>query len=193
MVFYGTTPNSYPNHVSSTNQTSYDKQAGWNHNVLLTNLSPTPPTTTSVVILRGPCRMHSTLQQCNRHLPPLPLLRMVTWVSITPPIPLPNWLAEHNKVISICLSTWAIFLMPMITRWNMRKLGNHESWCRNPICALQTKNFTTYKEKFRMPGNESGSGTNMFYSFDFYNIHFVAISTESDYPGAPVRDPEPDP
>lgn len=42
-----------------------------------------------------------------------------------------------------------------------------------------------------MPGAECGTNTNMFYSFDYMNVHFVSISTESDYPGAPF-DPSPD-
>ena len=26
----------------------------------------------------------------------------------------------------------------------------------------------------------------MFYSFDYLNVHYVSISTESDYPDAPI-------
>ena len=89
-------------------------------------------------------------------------------------------------------NTWFSSMEPiMSTVPYMVAAGNHESWCRNPVCAVQTFNFTTYNEKFRMPGNESGSGTNLFYSFDYYNIHFVVIDTESDYPGAPFLVPSP--
>jgi hypothetical protein len=70
--------------------------------------------------------------------------------------------------------------------------GNHESWCRNPICAESTRNFTTFKEKFRMPGPECGTNTNMFYSYDYENVHIISISTESDWPGAHI-DPQPKP
>ena len=42
-----------------------------------------------------------------------------------------------------------------------------------------------------MPGPESGTDTNMFYSFDYHNVHFIALSTESDYPGSPY-DPSPE-
>ena len=64
--------------------------------------------------------------------------------------------------------------------------GNHEAWCRNPICAVQTANFSTYLYKYEMPSAACGSNTNMFYSFDHKNVHFVAISTETDYPGRPI-------
>jgi len=64
--------------------------------------------------------------------------------------------------------------------------GNHEVNCRNPICIVQTWDFNAYKQKFEMPGNSSGSYTNMYYSFNYQNVHFVAISTETDYPGSPI-------
>eukprot|EP00300_Choanocystis_sp_HF-7_P025867 c2815_g1_i1.p1 GENE.c2815_g1_i1~~c2815_g1_i1.p1 ORF type:complete len:481 (+),score=78.24 c2815_g1_i1:128-1444(+) len=64
--------------------------------------------------------------------------------------------------------------------------GNHESNCRNPICELQTMNFSTYLYKFSMPWQAAGALNNMFYSFDYGPVHFVAISTETDYPGYPI-------
>merc|ERR1712063_251302 len=36
MVFYGTSPSSLNMNATSTSQTSYDNNAGWNHNVVLT-------------------------------------------------------------------------------------------------------------------------------------------------------------
>lgn len=36
-----------------------------------------------------------------------------------------------------------------------------------------------------MPAVESGSGTNMWYSFDFGSAHFISIDTETDYPHSP--------
>jgi len=50
--------------------------------------------------------------------------------------------------------------------------GNHE----------YAYNFTVYNERFSMPGlinsHDNPSGTNMFHSFDYANIHFTAITTE---------------
>ena len=39
----------------------------------------------------------------------------------------------------------------------------------------------------RVPAPESGSNTNMWYSFDYANVHFVSIDTETDYPKAPFN------
>lgn len=33
---------------------------------------------------------------------------------------------------------------------------------------------------------ESGSTTQMYFSFDFGNVHFISISTETDFPGSYV-------
>jgi len=46
--------------------------------------------------------------------------------------------------------------------------GNHE----------EGYNFTHYINRFHMPGDESGSGTNLYSSFNVGNVHFVSISTE---------------
>jgi len=63
--------------------------------------------------------------------------------------------------------------------------GNHEYSCEHLECLSYSKNFTAYNHRFRMPGNESGSNTNMFFSFDYSFVHFVSISTETDYPNCP--------
>jgi len=62
--------------------------------------------------------------------------------------------------------------------------GNHEYSCEHEGCAYSF-NFTAYNHRFRMPGRESGSNTSMFYSFDYADVHFIAVSTETDYPHAP--------
>ena len=49
--------------------------------------------------------------------------------------------------------------------------GNHES----------ADNFTQYRLRYNMPGAQSGSGNNLYYSFDVGDIHFVAISSELYY------------
>ena len=65
--------------------------------------------------------------------------------------------------------------------------GNHEYSCEHSDCNSYSQNFTFYNAKFQMPGADSGSNTNMYYSFDYSNVHFVSISTETDYPGAPYN------
>ncbi|KAH8059120.1 acid phosphatase [Aureococcus anophagefferens] len=70
--------------------------------------------------------------------------------------------------------------------------GNHEAECHSPACvakyasrALKLSNFSAYNARFRMPSSESGGSANMWYSFDVGPLHVVALSTESDFPGAP--------
>ena len=46
--------------------------------------------------------------------------------------------------------------------------GNHED----------AYNFSHYRARFHMPGGESGSGTNLYSSFNVGPVHFVSIDTE---------------
>jgi hypothetical protein len=46
-------------------------------------------------------------------------------------------------------------------------------------------NFTAYRSRFRMPYNIASKGENMWYSWNYRNIHFVSISTETDFGGSP--------
>ncbi len=82
--------------------------------------------------------------------------------------------------------------------------GNHEAECHAPVCFLNAtrlaalSNFSAYNHRFRMvraaaapsrqPAAESGAtGLNMWYSFNYGNVHFVNIDTETDYPNVRVR------
>jgi len=65
--------------------------------------------------------------------------------------------------------------------------GNHEYSCENTVCANYSANFVAYNNRFRVPSVESGSSSNMWYSFDYSNVHFVCIDTETDYPNAPFN------
>lgn len=49
-------------------------------------------------------------------------------------------------------------------------LGNHD---------LKTKNGQAYLDAFILPGEESGSGTERYYSFDYANAHFVCLDVET--------------
>jgi hypothetical protein len=67
--------------------------------------------------------------------------------------------------------------------------GNHEYHCGQESCYPQTQNFTAYNARFKMPsfasGGATGHGRNMWYSFNYGNVHYVVIDTETDFPGAP--------
>ena len=62
--------------------------------------------------------------------------------------------------------------------------GNHEnSGGRNALPSQ--KNFTSYRQRFHMPFQQSGSSSNMFSSWNYGLVHFINIDTESAFPGAP--------
>jgi len=77
----------------------------------------------------------------------------------------------------------------MQVRPYMVAVGNHEYNCNDPSCFPQTQNFTAYNARFRMPslesGGSTGKGRNMWYSFNYANVHYVVVDTETDYPNAP--------
>ena len=66
--------------------------------------------------------------------------------------------------------------------------GNHEVVCKQPGCAEGQRNFTAYRQRFHMPGADSGGFESMYYSYDVGTVHFVMINTESDFPGAAEGD-----
>jgi 3',5'-cyclic AMP phosphodiesterase CpdA len=74
--------------------------------------------------------------------------------------------------------------------------GNHDVSCHvtgDLGCPQQQRNFTAFRRRFVMPSRASGavdeagrSVENMWYSFEVAGIHFVSVSTESDYHKAPT-------
>ena len=61
----------------------------------------------------------------------------------------------------------------------MTAVGNHELFY----------NFTDFKHRFSMPGDQSGSGTNMYFSFNYGHAHVIAYSFEEDFGVAPDMHP----
>lgn len=84
---------------------------------------------------------------------------------------------------------WANQMQPIAAEKAYMALpGNHEASCHSFgdfFCPDGLRNFSAYNARFRMPAQESGSGTNMWSSFDYGSAHFISIDTESDYPNAP--------
>lgn len=212
VVNYGTTPGVYTG-IAYGNQTSYDDSAGWNHNVILTNLQPSTTyyyncgsadytfsaqfsfTTRETSFVPHNVAIYGDMGTGDN---PENTLSDVLSLSKNDAVDFfihlgdISYANDHPLRYESIWNKWFKDMEPVTAnKAYMVSVGNHESWCRNPVCALQTANFTTYKEKFRMPGAESGTNTNMFYSFDYYNVHYIAISTESDYPHAPL-DPTPE-
>lgn len=72
----------------------------------------------------------------------------------------------------------------------MVSVGNHESECHSPACALSKQriqglsNFSAYNARWHMPSASSNGVLNMWYSFNYGPIHFVSLNSETDFPGA---------
>lgn len=88
---------------------------------------------------------------------------------------------------------WMDTLAPVLANVPyMVLVGNHEAECHSPSCffapeSVQRRwsNYSAFNSRFRMPSNESGGARNMWYSFDHGPVHFVALSTETDFANAP--------
>lgn len=72
---------------------------------------------------------------------------------------------------------WGRFMEPLISRVPMMVIeGNHEI---EPQAENGT--FASYKARFAVPQQESGSGTNLYYSFNAGGIHFIMLGGYVDY------------
>jgi len=190
---------------SNGNQTSYGSNAGWNHNVVLTNLIPNTryfyscgsssimssqyefvtisndPFTGTIAAYgdMGIDNSENTMNQLINRTNNGDFDLFLHMGDI-------SYANDHSQQYEETWNEWFTDMEPITsTIPYMVVPGNHESVCKAFGCFEETTNFTTYKQKFRMPGFESGTNSSMFYSFDFGFIHFIGISTESGYPGAP--------
>ncbi|ETV93242.1 hypothetical protein, variant [Aphanomyces invadans] len=75
----------------------------------------------------------------------------------------------------------------------MTTVGNHEAECYSPVCLYspekqaQLSNYSAYNTRFRMPSTDSNGAHNMWYSWSHGPVHFISVSSESDYDGAPTN------
>ncbi|KAK7337222.1 hypothetical protein VNO77_17785 [Canavalia gladiata] len=61
--------------------------------------------------------------------------------------------------------------------------GNHEV---EKIPLLHREKFTAYNARWRMPFEESGSDSNLYYSFDVAGVHVIMLGSYTDFaPGSP--------
>jgi hypothetical protein len=93
---------------------------------------------------------------------------------------------DHVFEFQSTWNTWAEMMENTTARKPYMVLpGNHEYTSWDPLLFLETHNFVVYNHRFMMPGASSGDRKNMYYSFDYSNVHFISISTETSYPDAP--------
>eukprot|EP00250_Pteridium_aquilinum_P009915 c19024_g1_i1 orf=45-1793(+) len=72
---------------------------------------------------------------------------------------------------------WGRFMEPLTSTVPMMVIeGNHEI---EPQAENVT--FASYKARFAVPQQESGSGSNLYYSFDAGGIHFIMLGGYVDY------------
>ncbi len=89
-----------------------------------------------------------------------------------------------DSYMSLVQDSWASHVPYMVA------VGNHEADCHSPDCMFSKEkreklsNFTAYNTRFHMPSAESNGTLNMHYSFNYGNVHFVSIDSETGYPGA---------
>lgn len=104
-------------------------------------------------------------------------------------------IAEGAQVYEHILNAFYDELVPITSRKPyMVSGGNHEANCDNggttnktsgqafteAICMEGQRNFTGYRNHFRMPSGPSGGLENFWYSYDYGMVHFVSIDTETD-------------
>ncbi|CAI9088425.1 OLC1v1022742C1 [Oldenlandia corymbosa var. corymbosa] len=63
------------------------------------------------------------------------------------------------------------------TRPWMVTQGNHEK----EHIPLITEEFASYNARWKMPYEESGSGSNLYYSFDVAGVHVIMLGSYTDY------------
>lgn len=86
---------------------------------------------------------------------------------------------RYGEMVEPLTSSKAYFVSP----------GNHDVSCHilsDAECIAAHRNFTPYNRRWHMPSDASGGTQNMWYSFRAQRTHFVSISTETDYAGAPT-------
>lgn len=101
--------------------------------------------------------------------------------------------------INFCYESTYDNYMNTIEKWAskipyMTAPGNHEADCHDFACLKDPEkrqklsNFTAYNTRFKMPFEESNAqALNMHYSFNYNNIHFISIDSETGYPNAPLE------
>lgn len=103
---------------------------------------------------------------------------------------------HKDCVFAFCYESVYDEYMDAIQPWSssipyMVMPGNHEADCHDPACLSDSakrdklSNFTTFNTRFHMPAEESlATSLNMHYSFNYKNVHFISMDSETGYPGA---------
>jgi hypothetical protein len=83
-------------------------------------------------------------------------------------------------------NAWFTEMQPIMTTKPYQVCpGNHEYSCEHEGCWDDSVNFTAFLNRFLMPYTQSGAQNNMWFSFDYSNVHYIMVSTETDFLKAP--------
>ncbi|KAE9590851.1 putative Acid phosphatase [Lupinus albus] len=91
---------------------------------------------------------------------------------------LPGDLAYAYKVQHLW-DSFGGFVAPLSSQrpW-MVTHGNHEV---EKIAKVHTTPFTTFNARWKMPHEESGSDSNLYYSFDVAGVHVIMLGSYTDF------------
>jgi len=207
-VKYGTKSGNLDKKVKGTPRT-YNPDAGFMHDAVMTGLSAGTQyfysvgthgawspvynfTTSSVKDQKNPSNYHSrvalygdmgieysgyTIQRLNAIAPTLDFINHCGDISYADD--------RSSDLYETVWSEWfAAMQYVMPSTPYMVAPGNHEHSSGAPVLP-DSENFNAFNYRFRMPSKESGApkGVNMWYSFDYNGVHWISMSTETDYDG----------
>ncbi|KAE9590840.1 putative Acid phosphatase [Lupinus albus] len=91
---------------------------------------------------------------------------------------LPGDLA-YSYIFQILWDSFGHLVDPLASRrpWMVTQ-GNHEV---EKIPLLHREPFTAYNARWRMPYEESGSDSNLYYSFDVAGVHVIMLGSYTDF------------
>jgi len=207
-VHYGLSSGSLSSSVSTTESSTYGTL--FFYTALLQNLQPktryyyqidgsstvssfvTAPTTGSdepfTVLVVGDMGLENsanTMRQMTAALPDTDFFLHIGDLSYAD-----DFYLRPNNTYEGSWNQWQDLMMPITSSAAYMTLpGNHEITCTEVtpfLCPQYQRNLTAYRNRFRMPWRETGGVENLWYSYDYGNVHFIQINTETDYPNSPM-------
>lgn len=82
-----------------------------------------------------------------------------------------DYIQERWDSFGMMMSPYANYKPWMVTQ------GNHET----EYLPLLVKSFLAYNSRWEMPYNESGSNSNLYYSFEVAGVHVLMLGSYTDF------------
>ncbi|KAL5740080.1 hypothetical protein ACOSQ2_029260 [Xanthoceras sorbifolium] len=86
---------------------------------------------------------------------------------------------SYADFVQVLWDSFGLLVEPLASQrpWMVTQ-GNHEV---EKIPVIHKKPFTAYNARWRMPFEESGSGSNLYYSFDVAGVHVIMLGSYTDF------------